>query len=308
VILTYNRRTMLASSLAGVLAQTHDDLEVLVVDNGSTDDTGPFLASITDPRLRVITMPANVNPTHARNIALDAARGEWVGFCDDDDLWAPDKVASMLAAAQAAEAEWVYCGCVYLDSAGEVVAGRPPSPPAQIVEALPVTYSIPGGLSGMMWRRDALDAGGRLDESLTYTDDWDVALRLLLAGAPAVAPGPLVAFRQHSGSWSRQSDEQRDEYDVIARKHARTRQRPIIAWRHHRYVAAEAARAGDRIEAIGHYLRAIVRADLGSIPRLFAVLLPSRAQRWVRRRLMSDSAWVDQGRAWVSRIQPLGHR
>ena len=307
VILTYNRREMLATSLAAALAQTHPDLEVLVVDNGSTDGTREWLASVHDPRLRVLTLEENVNPTVARNRALDAMTGEWVGFCDDDDLWAPTKVELMLAAAAEAGARWVYCGCVYLDPAGVVVAGRPPSPRDMLLAALPVAYTIPGGLSGVMWHKDALDGDGRLDESMTYTDDWDVALRLLQTGTPAVVSEPLVGFRQHGGSWSRRSDRQRHEYDRIAQKHAVSGDGSshLVGWRHQRYVAAEAARSGARLEAVRHYLEAIRQGDLGSVPRLLGVLLPAGMQRWLRRVVLSDIVWMAKAESWVRAVHPI---
>lgn len=307
VILTYDRREMLRWSLAAALTQTQPDLEIVVVDNGSTDGTGELLATITDPRVRVRSLPHNINPTKARNMALDAISGEWVGFCDDDDLWAPDKAMKMLTAADRAGAGWGYCGCVYLDGAGMVTAGHPPPPRDQVLAALPVSYTIPGGLSGIMWHRDALDAGGRLDESLSYTDDWDLALRLRASGDPAVVLEPLVGFRQHAGSWSRGSDARRHEFEVITAKHAGRRREAIdvLGWRHHRYVAAEAARTGSRREAVTHYLAAIRQGDQGSIPRLAAVVLPQAAQRWARRRFLSDNEWMAAAEDWVRQVVPI---
>src|SRR5207249_2210658 len=101
--------------------------EVVVVDDGSTDGTGSYLKSRSDPRLRVVTCTGG-GVSRARNAGLAAARHQWVAFLDDDDLWAPDKLDAQLAAAWDG-CGWVTVGSVDVDNDLVVRGGdRPPLP------------------------------------------------------------------------------------------------------------------------------------------------------------------------------------
>src|ERR1043165_4136059 len=92
VIPTHDRRELLAVTLASVLRQGDGECEGVVVDDGSTDATQQFLAGLRDPRVRWITNPAPRGVTTARNQGIEATTGVWLGFVDDDDVWAPDKL------------------------------------------------------------------------------------------------------------------------------------------------------------------------------------------------------------------------
>ena len=94
VVPTYDRAASVTHTLASVFAQTCPDLEVIVVDDGSTDDTLEVLARVDDPRLTVATQP-NAGPAAARNRGMDLARGAHVAFLDSDDLWYPTFLESV---------------------------------------------------------------------------------------------------------------------------------------------------------------------------------------------------------------------
>ena len=96
VVPTYNAPTLLRATLDSVFAQTFADFEVVVIDDGSTDDTPQVLAAITDPRLRVVRQP-NAGIGHARNRGIDESRGAYVALLDHDDVWHPDKLAEQVA-------------------------------------------------------------------------------------------------------------------------------------------------------------------------------------------------------------------
>lgn len=100
VIPAFNAVDTLAATLRSVAGQTHRNLEILVVDDGSTDDTASLVeeAGATDPRIHLLGDGANHGRSRARNTGIDAATGEWVGFVDADDLWAPDRVERLLGA------------------------------------------------------------------------------------------------------------------------------------------------------------------------------------------------------------------
>lgn len=93
IITTYNRAKLLPQAIQSVLNQTFSDFELLVIDNGSTDDTRSVVGQIKDPRLRYVLNPEPTNSCDApRNLGIRMARGEWVSFLDDDDIWYPDRL------------------------------------------------------------------------------------------------------------------------------------------------------------------------------------------------------------------------
>ena len=108
VLPTFERWPLLPRALSSVLEQTEADLEVLVIDDCSSDGTPARLAAVTDPRLRVLRQDPNQGVARARNRAIEEAHGEWIAFLDDDDFWAPTRLSEHLRAIADAGASWGY--------------------------------------------------------------------------------------------------------------------------------------------------------------------------------------------------------
>lgn len=302
VMSTYNRSDtgLPQEALASAFGQLDVDLEVVVANNGSTDDTPAMLAAIDEDRLRVVTNPTSRGPTGGRQSALAHARGEWVSFLDDDDVWAPDKLRAQLDAAAATGSSWVSTGCVFIDGRRQVIGGRPPPTPAELMEWLPVRFVVPAAFSSMLWRRDALDGDGGLDERLVLTADWDLAVRLSRQKPPGAVRRPMVGYRQHGGNESRKAGDLSPELDVFEAKHPDLRAgRPIDRGRQHRFVASELLRVGNRRGAAVAYARAAMAGDWGALIRAPALVAPLGLQPALRRRFLSDGAWMEQARAWL---------
>ncbi|PYM56358.1 MAG: glycosyl transferase, partial [Candidatus Rokuibacteriota bacterium] len=87
---TWNRAHLVGRAIASVLAQTFRDIEILVVDDGSTDATPQVLGRIEDCRLRIVRLDRNGGISQTRNTAIRLARGEWLAFLDDDNEWGPE--------------------------------------------------------------------------------------------------------------------------------------------------------------------------------------------------------------------------
>lgn len=105
VIPTYNRAELLSRAIDSVLAQTYDDFELLVVDDGSTDDTEAVVTAYDDDRVRYLAHETNRGANPARNTGIEAAEGEFVAFLDSDDEWRPRKLEAQLDRLEAVEAE-----------------------------------------------------------------------------------------------------------------------------------------------------------------------------------------------------------
>lgn len=121
VVPTFNRSAFIGATLDAILAQTLRPLEILVVDDGSTDDTREVCARYGDD-VRYLRQE-NAGVSAARNHGMRLARGEWVAFCDSDDLWHPQKLAVELAFTAAAGARWCITGCRLIDPSGAPRAG-----------------------------------------------------------------------------------------------------------------------------------------------------------------------------------------
>lgn len=97
VMPTFNKSEYLQQAIDSVLAQTFTDWELIIIDDGSTDNTADVLARCSDPRIRVHTLPENTGRSHARNVALQFARGRYIAICDSDDISAPTRFAEHVA-------------------------------------------------------------------------------------------------------------------------------------------------------------------------------------------------------------------
>jgi glycosyltransferase involved in cell wall biosynthesis len=303
VIPTRNRSGLLARTLRSALRQHGVDLEVVVVDDGSTDDTADMLRRFGDPRLHLVQQVSPLGVSASRNAGVAAASGEWVAFLDDDDLWAPDKLALQLQAAKAAGSAWVYAGAVNVDDRLRILEGGPPPPPERMPELLIRYNPVPAGASNVMVRADALARVGAFDPQLRRTEDWDLWIRLTRDGPPAAVRRPLVAYRMHPHSNAFvDTAEILTETAMIERRH----RIPVDHAAHYRRAAWISLRAGRRWQAAGYYAQAIRRGDVRSLARAVVGLgYPGVASARRHRRLRRDpevARWQADARRWLDEI------
>src|SRR5207248_7970393 len=182
IIPTRDRWPLLSVTLRSALAQEDVALEVVVVDDGSTDETPERLASESDERVRVIRHPESRGVAAARNSAIEAARGEWIAFLDDDDLWAPHKLHTQLAAADERDAAWVYSSALVVDDRRSVLDVIDAPDPDRLLALLLAYNPMPAGASNVVARTKVVrDLGGQ-DETLSHFAGWDLWIKLALAG------------------------------------------------------------------------------------------------------------------------------
>lgn len=282
VIPTHNRWTLLQLTLAGVLAQEDVELEVVVVDDGSSDDTFARLSEHDDPRVRVFRHEQPQGVSHARNRGLQEARGEWVAFLDDDDIWAPRKLRAQLDAAAARDADVAYAAAVVVDPAYRVIDTHRAPPAEGMPEAILRRQEIPGGCSNLIARTAlARDAGG-FDPDLRMLADWDMWIRLLVRGRAADCQEFLVGYLMHEANMSlTELDRTVAEIGTIERKHGQSAaahgvEMDGLGWS--RWLAGRYRRSGNRRGAVNAYLWGARRyRSPGNLVRAAGVHLGERA-------------------------------
>jgi GT2 family glycosyltransferase len=283
VVPTLGREQFLWLTLRSALWQRDVDLEVIVVDDGPSESAAAVVERLDDPRICLRRHGRRRGAAAARNTGIAHARGEWVAFLDDDDLWAPDKLAAQLAAAQEADCDWVYTGAAAVDHKHRVLHVEPPVSSQEVVDWLPVRNVVPAGASNVLVRARALAAAGGFDETLRYVEDWELFIRLARRSAPAHLPAPLVAVRWHDGQSSLDTRELRAALAAFEARHGGSVgsvgsvDRAAI----HRDAAWACLRAGRRWAALRQYGYAVRDGDLLSLARAGVAALPARLRRVV---------------------------
>lgn len=214
VIPTYNRAEAVRRAVDSVLAQTLDDLEVIVVDDASTDSVCDTVEGYDDPRLRLFRHETNRGGSAARNTGIEHARGEYVAFLDSDDEWHPEKLERQVDCLRSRSAEWVaaYCGFERVRH-GEYRRVREllssvVSPHERvgleggaelIDDSLLLNGVSTGGMSTVIATREVVEAMGGFDASFERRQDWEFRLRLLRHGRLACVDEVLVYKHQSGG-------------------------------------------------------------------------------------------------------------
>jgi glycosyltransferase involved in cell wall biosynthesis len=298
VLTTRNRSSMMRQALSSVLGQDSVALEAIVVDEGSSDDTPARLEQIEDERLTVLRHESPKGLPAARNAAIDRARGEWIAFLDDDDLWAPGKLRTQLALAASNGHTLLYSGRFDIDERTSVIRITRPADPRELPLQLLANNSI-GTASSVVMRADLLERVGGFDERLPALEDWDLWIRAASSAKPGACREPLIAYRRHREGMSTNPTRMLAAFELLKAKHGAVARQAGIefgsAWLA-RWTAAQDLAAGRRLQAAGHYLR-ITDLGLRDIARALGALGGPPFQRLARSgiaRITSRPDWLDR--------------
>ena len=255
VIPTYNYARYLGEAIDSALGQTLPPLEVIVVDDGSTDDTPEVLAKYGD-RIRVLRQE-NAGVAIARNSGIAAARGEFIAFLDADDVWFPRKLELQMARFDDSIG-LVHCG-VEFGSAIQL-----PRVDGDVAEALlllqPDVIHAPG--STVVVRKRAAEEAGGFDPSLPASEDWDFIYSVATRSRVAHVAEPLVHYRKHGAG--RHDDILNMERGMLrafekAFASANPALRPRAYGRLYRILAASYLEAGDLVSFVRTGIRSVLR-------------------------------------------------
>jgi len=265
-----------------VLRQRDIELEAVVVDDGSLAAVGPP----PDPRVRVLRRGAPGGVSRARNEGVAHAGARWIAFLDDDDIWAPDKLARQVAALEVRGGTFSYTSVVVVDARRRPTAVlRAPAEdglPSSLLGANAI-----GSPSSVVVERAAFERVGGFDPSLSALADWDLWIRLASDGVPVACPEVLTAYTEHAdnmvlseiGMLEGQMARLRVKHAALAE----TAGEPLggLAWS--RWIASVHRRAGRRRRAASAYWRAGVEHRSSQDLAMAPALLVAAAGRLPRR-------------------------
>jgi len=198
IIPTYNRATLLRRAINSVLAQTYRPIEIIVVDDGSTDDTSALLLAYGN-QIRVFKQP-NQGVSSARNLGLQQAHGEYIAFLDSDDLWGRDKVEEQVSTLRAnLHAGVCYTWYIMVDATGRFLRAFTPSYDGEIFKHLYFNNFLvtPHILARRICFKDGDSLKVQFDTKFTYGEDWKLWLQLSLTWKYCFVPKYLVCITDH---------------------------------------------------------------------------------------------------------------
>lgn len=203
IIPAYNAERTLEATVRSALVQTWRNLEVIIVDDGSKDNTLERARAIKDERVSVLTRP-NGGVAAARNTGIRAAQGKYVALLDADDLWVPHKLERQLMVLENEPNVFaVQAGATFVDDAMNVLSQRPCQPSADALLETLLFQNMPNNMSTLVITRHKFDEMGYFDEELTILEEWDMAIKVARFCNLVSVEEPLSLYRVHTGNRSR---------------------------------------------------------------------------------------------------------
>jgi len=202
IIPTYNRASLVRAAVDSALRQSVPPHEVLVCDDGSTDDTAALLRQVFAdvPKVKVLSLPHSGLPAVARNAGIAAASGEWLGFLDSDDVWLPEKTARQWAAIQAQPAIGLVCANAFVARHGDDPHERPTLlrevPTGEVTLARLLEENVVITSSALVKRRLLVAAGAfSARQELRAIEDYELWLRMATLAPVHYLGDPLVIYQ-----------------------------------------------------------------------------------------------------------------
>jgi glycosyltransferase involved in cell wall biosynthesis len=205
IVPTYNRAELIFHTIDSINRQTYASIEIVVVDDGSTDNTAEVIESLSRTSTKHIVYYQKLNGgcASARNKGLELANGELIAFLDSDDTWEANAVESMVAALVESDADFVYSPAIEVFENGSEVVNYPVAadrPQALAIEHFKST-NIRNGAA--LFRKSVFETVGGLNESLKHNEDSDFVQRAAIHCRATYSPVPTVRIPHHPGQKSR---------------------------------------------------------------------------------------------------------
>jgi glycosyltransferase involved in cell wall biosynthesis len=206
IIAAYNSENTITETINSVLSQTLSDLDVIVIDDGSSDNTCQRIKEISDSRVKLFAYE-NGGVAKARNRGIANAQGEYIAFLDHDDLWKPDKLEVQVSALKKApDAGVAYSWTINMYSEENPVRYIK-SPPVYVegnVYSQILLYNFVGSGSNILAKKEAVESVGEFDPTPLSNEDWDYYIRLAAKWPFVVVPEYHIIYRHTANSMSSQ--------------------------------------------------------------------------------------------------------
>lgn len=224
IVPVFNRAHLVGKTLDSILNQTYPFVEVIAVNDGSTDGSQAVLEefAVKFPDRVVVINQANTGQVRARNNGITRARGQFIAFLDSDDTWEEEKLALQIPLFRD-QVGLVYCAIYEVDASGKVTNTVLCEPEMQgsIYGKLLIRNRMTGG--SVVVTREALDRVGMFDESFKAAENWDLWIRIAQKYQVAFVNQPLVRYLRHSGNMSQDTKHMSEATWAILQKHLPSR-------------------------------------------------------------------------------------
>jgi glycosyltransferase involved in cell wall biosynthesis len=206
ILPSFNRLRFLKLAIESVYSQTYADWELIIADDGSSEETRAYLRSIASPPVRTLWLPHCGNPAQVRNAAIEVSAGRYLAFLDSDDIWAPSKLEVQVRALyEHARCRWSYTACERIDENGNPLSNQKLAAMAPrdgwILEPL-LRLETAIAMPAVVAERDLINAIGRFDERQRYGEFHDLCLRLAMKSEVVAIAQPLCSVRAHDEHYS----------------------------------------------------------------------------------------------------------
>lgn len=221
IIPTYNRAKLLHSAITSVLNQTFQDFEIVVIDDGSQDNTQEIVKNFHDERIRYICHKENKGEAGTRNTGIINSHAEYIAFLDDDDEWLPEKLQQQVGLLKDSESKvgCIYTGYLVVDiTKGKIIRRRIPIKRGNIYHDLFVRNYI-GVPSTVILRRECFQKVNLFDENITFGTDYDMWIRIAKEFHFDYIEKPLVKYYIHKNRLSANLDIQIKGFETILKKY-----------------------------------------------------------------------------------------
>ena len=281
IIPTYNRAKLLSRAIKSVLDQTFKDFELIIVDDGSTDNTRQAVERFQkrDSRIKYIWQENSGAPARPKNTGIKNAKGNYIAFLDDDDEWLSEKLEKQLELFEGLESDLGFVGCniLVINESNKKIwrEYKIPRYSSQIFfeELLEGNFILTS--SSIMIKKEVLDKIGLFDENLKFGDDWDLWLRISKKYRFAFVPDFLVKYYIHQGSTTPHLHPEKEakEFEYIFSKYQKDYRRyPVIYSMHLRKLASRYCASGKLNKGRKYYVKSIKLNPLNLKSYLYLLL------------------------------------
>jgi teichuronic acid biosynthesis glycosyltransferase TuaG len=203
IVPTHKRLPYLVETVQAILAQSYPALELLIIADGHDQDVADFVSGLQDLRAKYLACPPGGRPSIPRNFGIRHARGEYVAFCDDDDLWHKDKIQKQIGLMLQERLDFTFTACANIDQNGNPIDDYLLGDFGHVGKSK-FLLSLGGMIynSSMVVSRSLLDKSGPFNEvaSLRCGEDYEICSRMLMHSDGVGIREPLVGYRTHIGS------------------------------------------------------------------------------------------------------------